>query len=289
MFAFLHALHLGRVLLMDGAMGTQLQRAGICEGECYEEWNLTRPDVVVGIHQAYVQAGAEVLLTNTLQANVPSLSRHGLAERLGGIFEAGLRLARTAAPTGFVLADVGPSANASDNEIEAMVRAVSAHASLADGLLLETFSDLVQAEKIIDISRAFTDLPVLVSFTFDRRGANEELQTFSRCTPKACGEFARGMHVDALGVNCGRDMTLEDYLEVIAAFKAETSVPLFAKPNAGTPRRENGSWVYPNSPQMMADWLPVLLQGGVQMVGGCCGTTPAHICAFREILATSPQ
>ncbi|MBI3407417.1 MAG: homocysteine S-methyltransferase family protein [Planctomycetes bacterium] len=289
--AFLHALHSGRPLLMDGAMGTQLQRAGIRERECYEEWNLSRPDVVLGIHKEYVQAGADVLLTNTLQANATALARHGLADRLHAIFQAGLRLARAAAPAGFVLADVGPSATTDVNEIDAIISAIAGAAAAPDALLLETFSDLVQAEKIIDASRAALPsvLPMLISFAFSRHGPKRELQTFSRYTPKACAEFARGMEVDALGANCGRDLVLEDYLEIVAAFKAETTVPLFVKPNSGTPKPDGESWIYPHTPQVMASWLPALLKAGVRMVGGCCGTTPEHIAVFRKVLDQTDQ
>src|SRR5215475_5596902 len=109
MYRFREALHSGRVLLMDGAMGTELQRAGIREGECYELWNLTQPEKVRAIHQAYLDAGAEVVLTNTFQANPTALERHGLLERLEAINRAGLDLARSAAgPDCFVLASVGP-------------------------------------------------------------------------------------------------------------------------------------------------------------------------------------
>src|SRR5947209_1594136 len=147
----LQALHSGRVLLMDGAMGTQLQRAGIGPGECYELWNLTHPERVAAIHRAYADAGAVCLLTNTFQANPAALARHGCADRLDAILRAGVALARAAAgPERFVLADVGPVEQPHLHVIAEMVRPLCD----ADGLLIETCSDVETLRAVLAALRA---------------------------------------------------------------------------------------------------------------------------------------
>src|SRR5262245_22116157 len=125
MAAIVEALHSGRVLLMDGAMGTELQRAGIREGDCYEEWNLSRPDAVLAIHKAHVKAGANVVLTNTFQANAETLAKYGLAHRTQEIFQAAIRLARVATPPGYVLADIGPSISTDPESLRRMLNAAA--------------------------------------------------------------------------------------------------------------------------------------------------------------------
>lgn len=281
MSAFLDVLRSGRVLLMDGAMGTELQRAGIRDDECLEAWNLTHAEKVLSIHRSYVQAGAEVLLSNTFQANPSALARHGMANSLHEIIQAGIVLARRAVPEGgFVLADIGPTASFEPN----LFRSVGAALASADGVLLETFSDPKQASSIVALHREGdqADLPVLVSFTFGRSRLGAGLETFKGIAPKDCARSARTMGVAALGVNCGRDLDLADYLEILHAYRGETDLPLFVRPNAGTPTLEKGRRVYPREANHFAGWLPALGAAGVSMIGGCCGTTPESIDAMRS-------
>src|SRR5438445_7547682 len=148
MSRFLEVLHSGRVLLMDGAMGTELQRAGLKPGECGELWNLTQPDKVRAIHQAYVDAGAEVLLTNTFQANPAALARHDLDGQLGMICQAAVDLAREAAgPDHWVLADAGPFSAEDQDDWERL--AVALAAARPDGVLVETCSDPCVAVRLL--------------------------------------------------------------------------------------------------------------------------------------------
>jgi 5-methyltetrahydrofolate--homocysteine methyltransferase len=285
------ALRTGRVLLMDGAMGTELARAGFGAGECGELWNLTRPEQVRAIHQAYVDAGAECLLTNTFQANPVALSRHGLRDRMLEIIRAGVDLARSVAGTDrFVLGDLGPfgapgSAESDGGSEEELHGLLGAFAS-CDGLLLETYSD---AGALPAISAALSALqtpalPLLFSFTY-RRDAKGRLGTFRGDSPEECAKAIRDYPVVALGVNCGRDIGMEEIIEVVRRYRDHTPVPLFARPNAGTPTEAGGPRLYPHTPQAMADRLPELLEVGVVMVGGCCGTTPAHVAAYQRVVA----
>jgi 5-methyltetrahydrofolate--homocysteine methyltransferase len=287
MASFLETLRSGRVLLMDGAMGTELQRAGIGENECYEAWNLMHPDKVRAIHQAYVGAGAEVLLTNTFQANPSALSKFGLWEQRGTILSAGLEAARSVAgEQRCVLLDAGPYGGVGRREA-AHWSVGQASASKADGILVETSSDIADLARILK-DRARTghkvrDLPVLFSWTYRRRPSGS-IRGQRGYSPAVCARLARRFDIAALGVNCGCDIGMAEIAEVIHRYRLETDLPLFARPNAGTPTRMGESGAYPLTPEKMAARLPELLEAGVNMVGGCCGTTPEHIAAMRPIV-----
>jgi 5-methyltetrahydrofolate--homocysteine methyltransferase len=285
MSRFLDALRSGRILLMDGAMGTELQRAGLRPGECGELWNLTHPEKVRAIHQAYVDAGAEVLLTNTFQANPAALQRYNVADQCEVICGAAVELARQAAgPNRWVLADIGPYQ--SDVELQGLQTLVKALAQAGtDGFLIETCSDsypLLNLWKVLDypLRQRF---PVLVSFTY-RRDRDNQVRTISGLSAAQIASWIDDCSVPALGINCGRDIGLPQIAEVVVAYRGNVSRPIFARPNAGTPKQVEDRWVYPHSPEYMASWLPELLKAGVSMIGGCCGTTPAHIAAFKPIV-----
>jgi 5-methyltetrahydrofolate--homocysteine methyltransferase len=266
------------VLLMDGAMGTELQRAGIQPNECYELWNLTHPEQVRAIHRDYVEAGAECLVTNTFQGNPVALAKHGLQVRLEEISRAGVELARSAAGTGrFVLASMGPM----DLRAEDFGRVV-ASLSAADAVLLETWAEeaaLAAARIAIEACGDVGERPVLLSVAL-QHGAFPD----GGPAPADLAVRAAALGVAALGVNCGAEMGVADVAAILGHFRAKTALPLFARPNAGTPWRDGERWVYPHAPAQMAAALPALLEAGACMVGGCCGTTPEHIAAFRSVL-----
>jgi 5-methyltetrahydrofolate--homocysteine methyltransferase len=283
MSRFLDALRSDRVLLMDGAMGTELQRAGLQPGECGELWNLTHPEKVLAIHQAYVDVGAEVLLTNTFQANPAALQRHNLADQMGVIWQAAVDLARKAAgPDRWVLADIGPFTFPNDHK-EEWPRFVTAVATTGvDGILWETCSDLTTPFYMHQtlFGSGSHACPVLFSLTYlsDR---TYPVQTICGEFPSKIANQADRDAVAALGVNCGRNIALPQLLDVIESYHLLTFPRVFVRPNAGTPKQVEDRWVYPHSPKYMASWLPELLTAGVSMIGGCCGTTPAHIAAFK--------
>ncbi|MCI0682190.1 MAG: homocysteine S-methyltransferase family protein [Gemmataceae bacterium] len=280
---FLKALHSGRVLLMDGAMGTELLRAGVPRDACLEEVNLTRPGLVERIHREYAEAGADVLLTNTFQANPAHLKEYRLGDKIDDIYENASRIARAAASDdGLVVAAVGPTSPDSDERFISLARV----AATIDAVLLETWSD---PETAIDFSTcdwAFgSTQPPLLSFAY-HRNASGRLCTYAQreVTPRECALVARHNAFGALGVNCGTDIRLPELLDILAAYRQVTDLPLFVRPNAGTPKNIDGQWIYPETPESMAAWLPELFQAGVVMVGGCCGTTPAYIAAFRKVV-----
>jgi 5-methyltetrahydrofolate--homocysteine methyltransferase len=286
---FLDVLRSGRVLLMDGAMGTELQRAGLPAGECGEAWNLSHPEHVRAIHQAYVDAGAECLLTNTFQSNPAALARHGLQGQIEAINAAAVTLAgAVAGPDRFVLADIGPMMNpdapAELSDPRAIEPAVPELRTI-DAVLLETFSDplaLFTARHCRVVSW-LEAVPVLLSLTY-RRDESGKLSTQSRHPPEWFAMQAQQYGVAGLGVNCGRDIGMGEIIEIVRRYRRVTDLPLFARPNAGTPTRDGDGWRYPQTPELMAARLPELLEAGVSMVGGCCGTTPDHVRALRPII-----
>jgi 5-methyltetrahydrofolate--homocysteine methyltransferase len=288
--AILEALQSGRVLLMDGAMGTELQRAGIGPEECRELWNQTHPERVRVIHQAYADAGADVLLTNTFQANPSHLAHFGLEDRLEELNRCAVRLARKAAGRSrFVLASIGPILDPSGRTEFADPRAlgrVLASLDETDGFVLETCSSpraLSAAAYAFHRVPEAQAMPLLLSLTY-RRSPSGQPVTISGQTPETYARHAERHGVAALGVNCGRDIGMKEIIEIVGRYRDATDLPLFARPNAGNPRHEGDQWHYPHTPEEMADRLPELLEAGAGMVGGCCGTTPAHIAVFRKVV-----
>jgi 5-methyltetrahydrofolate--homocysteine methyltransferase len=295
--AFLDGLTSGRVLLMDGAMGTELQRAGIGPQERHELWNLTHAKEVHAIHQAYADAGAKVLLTNTFQVirsaiahrgemfAVKEHSREGFA--LAALQASACALARAACRSdGFVLADIGSFVN-KDTQEEfsdfSMLREAVRFLGPVDGLLLETCSTARVQFAVAQVRKVAGNLPLLLSLTY-RRHTDGTIDTISGHAPEWFAERAEKWGVAALGVNCGRDLGMDEIIEVVRRYRQHTALPLLARPNAGTPKQQGKRWVYPRKPADLATRLPELLKAGATLIGGCCGTTPEYISAFRAVI-----
>jgi 5-methyltetrahydrofolate--homocysteine methyltransferase len=285
MSRFLEALHSGRVLLMDGAMGTELQKAGLKTGECGELWNLTHPDRVRAVHEAYGNAGAKVWLTNTFQANRVALAHWGIGRQLEPILRAAVDLAYHPAFGQFVVRTSGPIVSDPGIEFKDLkdLRGLKTIDPLLDALLLETCSSPRVRWVVHRLALFPARWPPLLSLTY-LRNSRGQLTTFSGHTPEWFAARAKKWGVAALGVNCGRDIDMDDIIEIVRRYRAVTDLPLFARPNAGTPTKQGKRWIYPHTPKAMAARLPELLEAGVSMVGGCCGTTPAHIAAFRTVV-----
>lgn len=282
----LHALNSGRVLLMDGAMGTELQKAGIKPGECYELWNLTHPERVRSIHQSYLQAGSDCLLTNSFQASPIALARFGLEQRLDDINRAAVQLARSARRGDhFVLASIGPLDLTGGSE---GLRDTISSLSEADGLLLETWSGQyeVAARYAIDPVINPRRLPVLLSLAFDASPSaiGEPRLLGCELTSTTCADRLSHIGLAAIGANCGRAMDLDRMRDVITGFRASNRLPLLVRPNAGPPALEQGDWKYNLTPEAFAAGALHLIAAGGQLIGGCCGTTPQHIAALAACL-----
>lgn len=288
--SFLERLARGPILC-DGAMGTMLYARGVPFNHCFDELNLSRPEIVLGIHRAYVEAGAEVLETNTFGANRVKLAEHQLANRVSEINAAGVALAqqarRESGRSVYIAASVGPlgqhlaplgtltlsEANAAFREqIAALAEAG------ADLIILETFSALDELREAVLAARAVCHLPVVASATFAQDG-----RTLLGHNPVEVATALRELGVDVIGVNCSTGPS--GVLAVIEQMRpAVDDIPLLAQPNAGWPQHYQQRLIYPAAPGYFADYARRFLQKGVTIVGGCCGTTPEHIRAMRRAM-----
>jgi 5-methyltetrahydrofolate--homocysteine methyltransferase len=268
-------------------MGTELQRAGLEAGGCGDEWNLSHPEQVQAIQRRYVEAGSQIVLTNTFGTNRFVLSRYGLEERVTEIARAAAINARAAAGTGaHVLGDIGPCGGfveplgeISEADLEATWRdAIGAMlAEGVDGIIFETMTALEEIVLGIRVARELGASLIVASMSYDPvRGGG--YKTMMGVSP---GEGARAC-VEAgaqiVGANCGR-MEPEEFADVARAMRAVTDAPLILQPNAGQPTLVGDAIVYPRDPASLAPALEALSHHAA-IVGGCCGTTPAHIEAF---------
>ncbi len=280
----------GAVIIGDGGMGTELQRAGLEPGGCGDEWNLTHPGEVQAIQRRYVDAGAQLLLTNTFGTNRFVLSRYGLEDRVADIAHAAAINARSAADgRAWVLGDIGPCGGfleplgeIREDELEATWReAIGAMLEVGvDGIIFETMTAVEEIVLAIRVAREMGAPLIVASMAYDTvRGG---YKTMMGVTPgdgvRACVEA--GAHI--VGANCGR-LEPEEFVHVAQAMSDATDVPLVLQPNAGQPRLEGDTIVYPRDPESLASAL-VTLSRHAAIVGGCCGTTPAHIEAFRRAM-----
>jgi methionine synthase I (cobalamin-dependent) len=287
----------GRVLLMDGAMGTELQRLGLPTGDNAAAWTFLHPERVEAVHRAYRDAGAEVLLTNTFLMLASSfretLARAGQAPPAGAVAPWREACARIGPEPCYRLASVGPiTGHRTDREfddlsclrISDLCPACSGYPCphIPSAILLETCSTPRVRLALARLRRS-TLIPLLLSLSY-HRDTRGRLVTASGHSPEWFAQRAAGFGAAALGVNCGREISMDDIIEIVRRYHQATDLPLFARPNAGTPVREGASLVYPQTPQQMADHLWELLEACICMVGGCCGTTPSHIAAFRKIV-----
>jgi methionine synthase I (cobalamin-dependent)/5,10-methylenetetrahydrofolate reductase len=284
-----------RPVLADGAMGTVLSARGIFINRCYDELNLSDPGLITSIHEEYLQAGAEVLETNTFGANRFRLTRHGLAEKVAEINAAGVKLARQAvehlkdkqAGEAWVAGSVGPlgvrleplGKVGLDEARAAFSEQIAALATAGvDLLILETMPALNEAHEALKAARETApDLPVLVMVTVD-----DDSNCLDGSSPAQAAALLTEWGADAIGVNCSTGPAT--VLTAIEAMRAATELPLAAMPNAGMPRAVEGRNIYLCSPEYMASFARKAIAAGAQMVGGCCGTTPNHIRAMRSAM-----
>jgi methionine synthase I (cobalamin-dependent) len=271
-------------LITDGAWGTELLALGLPPGALPDAWNLERPERVESVARAYVEAGSQVILTNTFRSNRITLEQAGLAAQLDAINRAGVEISkRAAAGQARVFASIGPTGKLLINgevgpkEVAAAftAQATALAAAGADALLIETMSDLEEAALAL-IAAQSTGLPVIVSFAFDS-GRNKD-RTMMGVTPEAAARAMESAGADAVGANCGAG--IERFVPVCQRLKAACSLPVWIKPNAGLPEMKDGSVVYTTPPTVFASYLPALVEAGAEFIGGCCGTTPEFIRAL---------
>jgi methionine synthase / methylenetetrahydrofolate reductase(NADPH) len=276
-------------ILCDGAMGTLLYEKGIFINRCYDELNLSQPELIRGIHHEYLQAGAEIIETNTFGANSFRLARHGLARKVREMNQIGVRVARDAAKSFdvWVAGSVGPLGTrieplgkASFEEARESFReqiAALAEAGV-DLLILETFGYLEEMHQaILAAKEVGAGLPIVAQVTIDEDGNCLDGSDPATFTPRL-----EDWGVDVIGCNCSvGPIAMLDAMERVRAL---TSLPLAAQPNAGIPRSVEGRNIYLCSPEYMASYTRKFVAAGVRLVGGCCGTTPDHIRVMKSAL-----
>jgi 5-methyltetrahydrofolate--homocysteine methyltransferase len=291
----LEALRGSRVLLADGAMGTQLQQAGLESGGCGEAWNVDHPDRVLSIQRAYAEAGADILLSNTFGASRIMLNRHQEGERTAAINEAAVAVAREAlGGRGYVLGDIGPFGGLmepygeiarADVEKAFREQAEALMKGGADGIIVETQTALEELEIAILAAREAGAKVIVGSVAFDKMADEDDVRTMMGISPEQAAEFMAAHGCQVAGLNCGTGVDMKMAAGVVRRYRAASGLPVMAQPNAGAPVLEDMRVLYKETPAEMGAGLPGLLTAGARIVGGCCGSTPAHIARFRQILS----
>lgn len=281
-----------RPLVCDGAMGTQLLARGMTGGECGMLWNLNRPGDVGGVHLAYRNAGCDLITTNSFGGSRFPLAHHGLDKRVAELNRAAARVACAAAgENGWVLGDVGPfgdflepvgDVTADDLRAAFQEQIAALLDGGADAILVETMSDPAEAVVGVEAAKACgKNIPVIVTYAFQKTGS--EFRTMMGVTAAEAVRRAVAAGADIVGTNCGTDLSLDDYVELAKQLVAAAGkVPVIVQPNGGSPRTENGKTIYDATPEQMATTAKKLLAAGVRLIGGCCGTTPAHLAAMSR-------
>ncbi|MGD8450951.1 MAG: homocysteine S-methyltransferase family protein [Phycisphaerae bacterium] len=291
MTPFLERVRSGRPLVADGAMGTMLMREGVAAGQCPEALNLSQPQTLERIAAAYLAAGAEVVQTNTFGGSPLKLSAYGLDEQAEEINRNAVEAVRRAVgERAYVSGSCGPSGKILKPYGDADPEAVSASYRRQMAALVAAGVDVVCVETMIDLNEATLAVraakeaspttPVMATMTFDatKRG----YYTVMGVNVGKAAEGLRAAGADLVGSNCGNG--IERMVEIAREFRSATDLPLIIQANAGLPQIRDGEPVYPETPEFMADKARELIALGVRVIGGCCGTTPAHIAALRAMV-----
>ncbi len=276
------------VILLDGAMGTQLAISGL---EMGGHNNITQPQRVLDIHREYVACGCDILITNTLTMNRVYIETHQLGLRVKDVNMEGARLAKSAAGNqAYVLGDISSTGKLlepyGDLSPKDAFNAFAEQASMlasggVDGFIIETMIDLREALCALQACKTVASLPIIASMAFanSKNGGRTVMGNSAQECAKALAEGG----VVAIGANCG-DLDPTQMASVVAALRAETSLPILSMPNAGMPKLIDNQTVFDLSPQDFASGIAECIQAGARLVGGCCGTSPAHILAVKNIL-----
>ena len=277
----------GRILVSDGAWGTQLIEKGLGNGECPESWNLTHRNIVLSIAKAYVDAEADIIETNSFGANRIKLARYGLAEKTVELNTTAAAISREAAGRDqIVLGSIGPTGKmlmtgeTTEEEMYEAFReqAMALEAGGADAICIETMSALDEALIAVSAVRANTRIEIACTFTFEKTAA-AGYRTMMGVRPSNIVGPLIDAGADIIGTNCGNGM--ERMIQIVSELRALSSdIPILVHANAGLPVLVDGNTVFPETPEEMACFVPDLVRAGANVIGGCCGTTPEHIRAL---------
>lgn len=279
----------GKVLVSDGAWGTFLYQKGLQAGACPEQWCVDHPDEVGDIASSYIEAGSDMVETNSFGGSALKLEHYGLSERAAEFNEAAARISSMAAGGDkWVIASIGPTGKiliTGEITPEELYngfkeQAVALEKGGADAICIETMSDIDEAVQAIKASRENTDLEVICTFTFERT-IQGDYRTMMGVSPVEAARAAMEAGADIIGTNCGNGF--ERMIDIVREIRTVSpDIPVLVHANAGLPKNIDGVDVFPDTPEQMASLVPDLVDAGANIIGGCCGTTPDHIRAIKQ-------
>jgi len=277
-----------KILISDGAWGTFLQEKGLKSGECPEQWNKTHRNDVLEIAQSYIDAGADMIETNSFGGSSFKLDHYGLKEECFELNKLAAEISREAAgPDKIVLGSIGPTGkflmmgDVTEEELyeSFKLQATGLSEGGADAICIETFYAIDEAEIAIRASKENTDLEVIATFTFEK-APDGKFHTMMGVAPGDIVEPLISAGADIIGTNCGNGF--ENMIGIIEEIRSNNAtIPILVHANAGLPLVEDGETKFPDTPEFMAELAPKLINAGANIIGGCCGTTPAHIKAIK--------
>lgn len=290
MSKFLELLSSKKILVSDGAWGTELFKLGLKAGECPELWNQTNRNKVFNIAKSYIDAGSDIISTNSFGGSSVKLSHYDLEDKAYELNKIAAEISREAAGDKLVMGSVGPTGKflmTGDISEEELIKSFTMQVKAlrdggADAILLETFYDIDEAECAVKAVRNFPDVTLICSFTFDRNSSGE-YRTMMGSTPKDVLQAMITLGVDVVGVNCGGGY--QNMIDLVTELRDYShNIPLLVQPNAGLPENINGKIVYSETPEVIENSVKSYLEKGVNIIGGCCGTTPEHIRTIRKVI-----
>jgi len=281
----------GRILVADGAWGTTLQSRGLKPGDCPELWNVDHREDILSVALSYIEAGSDLIETNTFGGNRIRLSCCGYGDRTVELNVAAAEIACEAAgDKGIVLGSIGPTGKfvlagdvTTDDLYDVFTEQVKAlESGGVQVALIETMQAIDEATIAISAVRENTDLEIACTFTFEKL-PNGKYKTMMGHSPADCALAAKKAGADVIGTNCGDG--IDAMISIVKELRtAEPVLPIIVQPNAGIPELTEEGLVYPEDPQYMADRVELLLKAGANIVGGCCGTKPEHIRAISKVV-----
>lgn len=283
------ALKSGRILVADGAWGTALQARGLKGGESPELWNVEHSELVFEVAESYIKAGSNLIETNTFGGNRYKLEHYNLGDRVSELNKAGVEISRKAAgEENWVIASIGPTGkmilmgDVTEDDFYHVFKeqAIALAEGGADAIVIETMSALDEAISAIKAAKENTDLEIISTFTYEPT-VQGEFRTMMGVSPAEAAVAAVEAGADIVGANCGKGYEgMKQIIEEIRAVLPD--VPIIIQANAGLPELIDGESVFPATPKEMADQNPLWIEAGVNIIGGCCGTTDKHIRAIRD-------
>ena len=291
MKSLLAELQNGKVLISDGAWGTLLHKRGLQIGECPELWNISHRGDVFAIAHSYIDAGADIILTNSFGGSPTKLKHYGLEGRCKELNEAAADISRTAAGTShFVFGSIGPTGvmlmmgEVSEETLYDgfCIQAEALKRGGVDAICIETMSAIDEACIAIKAARKSTGLEIACTFTFDKT-ISGEFRTMMGVSPADMVQAVKDAGASIIGSNCGNGF--DQMIDIVKEIRqVDRSIPILVHANAGKPILKEGKTFFPESPDMMASKVNDLIESGANIIGGCCGTTPEHIHAFAKVL-----